>query len=39
MIIVEVIGLEPLFGLSITNILTIAKVSLLDTGFLTAGSA
>lgn len=39
MIIVEVIGLEPLFGLSITNILTIAKVSLFDTGFLTAGSA
>lgn len=31
--------MEPLFELLITNILTIVKVSLLDTGFLTAGSA
>lgn len=38
-IIFELIGLEPLFGLLITNILTLVKVSVLDTGFLTAGSA
>ena len=31
--------MEPLFELLITNILTIVKVSLLDTDFLTAGSA